>query len=156
MTPLKRSTYYTSFFLVILFLTIIEIIAIEVVASIFVKIKLSIFDFGVITALTTLGNICLMMFGALTAFVNDSGLMNSIASILVFPAAMLSGLWWPLSSFPNWLRKIGELLPTYQTFDLISQLIFNNTWALSSLLGEVIWLMIGIILMFRLQKINNS
>lgn len=155
-TPLKRSTYYTSFFLVILFLTIIEIIAIEVVASIFVKIQLSIFDFGVITTLTTLGSICLMMFGALTAFVNDSGLVNSIASILVFPVAMLSGLWWPLSSFPNWLQKIGELLPTYQTFDLISQLIFNKTWALSSLLGEVIWLIIGIILMFSLQKINNS
>lgn len=97
-----------------------------------------------------------MMFGALTAFVNDSGLVNSIASILVFPVAMLSGLWWSLSSFPNWLQKIGELLPTYQTFDLISQLIFNNAWALSSLLGEVIWLIIGIILMFRLQKINNS
>ncbi|RHW50115.1 hypothetical protein DS831_08125 [Bombilactobacillus bombi] len=151
-TSLNPSTYYGSFFLTILFLTVVEVIAIEIIAYVIVGVQLSLINWSIITLCVTFGSIILMIFGSVITFMGDAGMVNLFSSMLVFPLALISGLWFPLTMFPDWLQQIGKILPTYQTMDIINQLINRQKWSLPSLLGELIWLALGIMLMFIVQR----
>ncbi|WP_181190217.1 ABC transporter permease [Bombilactobacillus bombi] len=155
-TPLNISTYYGSLFLNILLLSVIEVAAMELIAFLVVGVELTLSNWGLIILLATLGSLPLMLFGASITYLGDGNTVNLVSSMLVFPVAVLSGLWWPLSMFPHWLQKIGQLLPTYQTYDLINRVIQKHSWPLTSILGEIIWLIIGIIMILFVQKHSHA
>jgi ABC-2 type transport system permease protein len=72
---------------------------------------------------------------------------------MVFPVAMISGLWWPLSTLPSWLQTVGKMLPTYAISEINKSIIQNQTIQLSNIFNLVSWLFILIIITLATTKL---
>lgn len=56
---------------------------------------------------------------------------NASAAILngiLMPAAIASGLWFPLEIMPDWLARVGQFLPTYHLAQLAQAQVESGPW----------------------------
>jgi ABC-2 type transport system permease protein len=142
-TPMTMKEYMLqnvlSFFLVM---------AIQIGAVITLMITVFKLDFGnsllsIVLILTVFAIVCVSFGVALTSLAKDRAQASSLSSLLIVPMCMLGGCFWPRWIMPEFLQKIGNLVPT--------------TWALKAaektLAGqsiiEIKW-EIGILLLFAL------
>jgi ABC-2 type transport system permease protein len=125
------------------------------IAGFYVGVTLSLASWGIILLLVTVTSIPLMIFGVTLAFCGSNAVVNLMVNLIVFPVAILSGLWWPLSMMPNWGQKIGKLLPTYQTSVIVNDVINHISVPLKAIGGEFVWLVLAASLLIIVQKIQR-
>lgn len=155
-SPVSRPTYYTAMGVILLGLTVIEIVIIELIAKFYVGVSMGIGNWLAILVLATVASISLMVFGVSLAFCGSGTVVNLMVNVIVFPVAILSGLWWPLSLMPNWAQTVGKLLPTYQTSVIVNEVINKTTISLNAIGGEIVWLLLAATLLFAVQKIQRT
>jgi ABC-2 type transport system permease protein len=85
------------------------------------------------------------LIGIIISTFKNPSTVNMLNSLAVFPVAMLSGLWWPMSMMPNWLQVFGKLLPTYAISNVINNVIFNKALQLSNIVNLISWF-VGLLL----------
>lgn len=99
----------------------------------------------------------LILLGIVISLLKDSDTINAATNLIVFPMAIASGLWWPLSLLPDWLQSIGKLMPTYYITEISSALIHQNSLPLDSIYGLIIWtimLVLALSCMFKFHHDN--
>lgn len=142
-TPLSQKLYYLSLSLVFIFLNVLQILAMEIVAEFGTKLNLSMDKYLQILVIATVGSFALILIGAAINFLGNSSFVNSIAYSIVFPLAIISGLWTPMNLMPSWLQQIGKLTPTYATVNLIHNFLQKQPWSWN-LFGKLgIWLLLA-------------
>lgn len=155
-SPVSRNTYYASMGMVLLILTMVEIAVIELIAKLYIGVSMSVINWLVILTVVTIASIPLMIFGVSLSFVGSNTIVNLMVNLIVFPAAILSGLWWPLSMMPTWSQTIGKLLPTYQTSVIVNDVMKQTAVPLKMIGGELVWLVLAIGLLVVVQKIQRT
>lgn len=96
------------------------------------------------------------LFGVIVGMNRSNIIANVFSNLLVFPMAILGGLWWPIYIMPNWLQAIGKSLPTYQAAEIIRSLVFQREFQLPHILGFLTWLLGLFIAIIALSKYQSG
>jgi ABC-2 type transport system permease protein len=79
-----------------------------------------------------------------------------VANVLILPLSFISGIWYPLTGAPDWLRKVAEILPVERLADALHHafdpLNHGSAFAGTDLLWLAIWLVIGVRLAMRFWR----
>lgn len=71
---------------------------------------------------------CLPMVALATivSLVKDPNTASVVNNMILMPLAIISGLWWPISMFPDFVQKVAEIVPTYYAAAGAKQLAAGN------------------------------
>ena len=98
----------------------------------------------------------LILLGIAISLLKDSDTINAVTNLIIFPMAIASGLWWPISLLPNWLQQIGKLMPTYFISNIATDLIKHKSFSTNSILALLIWtIVIALIIEFTIKLSQN-
>ncbi|MCS4486172.1 ABC transporter permease [Staphylococcus americanisciuri] len=122
-TPLSLFHYYMCKTLKIMFLFCLAIVLLYLTGAIYKGVSMSIDEWLLSGVFLWLGASSLLSLGILLSQMNDLQNTSAIANILYLGLAMLGGLWFPVSTFPSWLKQIAYVTPTYH----IKELAFSYT-----------------------------
>src|SRR5665647_2824162 len=61
--------------------------------------------------------------------------------IVVLPAFLLSGVFWPIQAIPAWLRPVSYIIPTTYAVDAVRSVIIRG-WGLDKIYPDVVALLI--------------
>ena len=70
----------------------------------------------------------------------------------MFTIAILSGLWWPLSMMPDYLQKIGKIMPGYPASQLSLDLLLKQNMSGNQLQTLFVWLIVLILILGLVVK----
>lgn len=117
-TPLSPSSYYLGKTMKIMLLFCVAIILLFVTGHVYKGVSLS-FDKWIVSGIFLwLGASTLLSLGILIAQIRDIENASHIANLVYLVLAMVSGLWFPVDQFPQWLQKIAYVMPTYHIKEL--------------------------------------
>ncbi|MBZ2200214.1 MAG: ABC transporter permease [Lentilactobacillus hilgardii] len=153
LTPKGTKYYYISIGIIMSLVNVLSIILMQIVAKLTWNITLSLGESVSVIVIAVLGTLPIMGVGVLSSFAKTPQLTSIIANLTVFPLAVISGLWWPISMMPNWVQTIGKATPTYLTSKMINLAINNQSLPIHDIMGIVIWTVIILVLIFVLIKL---
>ncbi|MYV05038.1 MULTISPECIES: ABC transporter permease [Furfurilactobacillus] len=149
-TPAKQLYYYVGLMLTMTVMNMLSASVILTIATIINGVHLTLSSLLLIVGLSALGGLPLMLIGVLVAKSGRPSSVNSLCNLIVFPMAIISGLWWPIGLLPHWMQQIGKLMPTYAVNSLLNvvtkQMHFNWSFIVSlagwtGALLIIIWLL---------------
>ncbi|MQS90168.1 ABC transporter permease [Companilactobacillus mishanensis] len=154
-SPLSKIKYYASLIVVFLTLNLISVITISLVGIFVNNVNLPLQKLTLVSINTLLGSLVLILVGILISLAKSPSTVNLLNSLAVFPVAMLSGLWWPLSTMPDWLQTIGKLLPPYAISQANISIMNSKIPSFSSVLNIVSWFTVLLVLNIILIKLPS-
>lgn len=92
--------------------------------------------------LILVGQIPIMLLAGVLANVKRQETLGMLMNLVTFPLVIVSGLWWPLETMPEWVQNIGRHLPTYFLNRTIGQVINHAKINWSSVVGISEWILI--------------
>ena len=119
-SPISMVEYYVSKLFSTLLTFFLSIIVVFSVGHFVRGVTLPWLDWLVIGAILLVGSVVFISMGVLVSLLPSAQLMTVIGNIAYIALAVLGGLWFPLTSFPEWLQSIGKLTPTYQLMRVVS------------------------------------
>lgn len=151
-SPLPKIQYYASLVVVFLTLNLISVVTLSLVGIFVNNVNLPIAKLILVVISSLLGTLPLIIIGILISKFKNPSTINLLNG-MVFPVAMISGLWWPLSTLPSWLQTVGKMLPTYAISEINKSIIQNQTIQLSNIFNLISWLFILIIITLAITKL---
>jgi len=156
LSPISTFRYYSSMAIVFITLNLIASITISVVGILINHISLPITILTKLILINSLGTIPLILIGVLVSLAKRPETVNLLTNLIVFPMAIISGLWWPLEIMPKWLQNIGKLMPTYQ-LSIIDRAVLKNTNVdISALINIFAWFIILALLFLVTNKLQKQ
>lgn len=132
-SPIPIWQYYASKIIGILAHFVLAIIAIFVVGYVVKDIRMPLTDWFMCALILFGGAICFMPFGALIAHIRSTQTLSIVSNIFYLGLALLGGLWMPIQIFPDFLKNLAKLTPTYHLNNLIIS-YFDKDFSVQSLL----------------------
>lgn len=81
----------------------------------------------VVIAMIVLTAICMIAIGyAIAAFARNTEVAAGLANMLTFPMMFLSGVFFPITSMPDWMRPVIQLMPLKYGVDAIREPMLNG------------------------------
>ena len=108
LSAVSKLQYYGSMVIVFLSLNLLGALSLEITAIVINHIQVS---------------FPLVLLGILVSLVGSGNTVNVLCNLVVFPMAILSGLWWPLETMPDWMQHVGQLLPAYHAKEFLNEFI---------------------------------
>lgn len=152
--PISKARYYSSLALIFITLNLIASITISLVGVFVNKIDLPIYTILKIILANTIGTIPLIMIGIMISLAKRPELVNLLTNLIVFPLAIISGLWWPIGMMPKWLQTFGKSPPTYQLSVINKTLINQNIINSTAFLNITVWFGLLTLLLLILTKLK--
>lgn len=109
-------------------------------------------DWLVIALILLVGSLVFIAMGVLVSLLPSAQLMSVVGNIVYMALAVLGGLWFPLTMFPDWLQSIGKLTPSYQLMQVVSAYLEHHDWNLSAMLIVLVYTIFFSILVLQLKK----
>lgn len=82
------------------------------------------------TAAVVLGTFSILSLGfVLASLVPTARFAQPIGAVVLYPMLALSGLFYPVSRFPGWLRAIADVLPTTHAVALLNGVWDGSGWS---------------------------
>lgn len=154
--PISKLQYYSSMAIVFLCLNLISSIVICLVGVSVNHVTISLPLIALLLLINLIGTIPLILLGALTSLAKSPNTVNLLNNIIVFPLAIISGLWWPIQMMPNWLQQIGKLMPTYQLAHLDTNLINKANFDFTAIFIISAWFIIISLILLVISKIQKN
>lgn len=154
--PISKFQYYSSMTIVFLTLNLISSILICLVGIFVNHVVISLPLLILLIIINLAGTIPLITLGALTSLAQKPNTVNLLNNIVVFPLAIISGLWWPINLMPNWLQKIGKLMPTYQLAQIERNLLHHTNVNFGAIINVFAWLIILALLFLIIIKLQKQ
>lgn len=156
LSPLSSWQYYASMGLVFISLNLISSIAIVVVGIFVNQITISLELISAMILINLLGTILLILIGFLISYVKKPNTVNLLTNLVVFPLAIISGLWWPISLMPKWLQNIGKLMPTYQLSVIDKAVLHQTELSIMPFLNLCGWFIVLALLLIIVNKLQRQ
>jgi ABC-2 type transport system permease protein len=152
-TPLHAYQYYSVKIFKMMFQFILSITLIFVVAYIVNGVTMTLFEWIFSGFILWLGASSFLTVGILLAQINEIQKASSIGNILYLGLAVLGGLWFPVSQFPSWMRKIAYVTPTYHlkqvAYEFGNGVGLNYLSFLVLIIYSILFLAMGLIIQNR-------
>lgn len=156
LSPLSNFQYYGSMAIVLITLNLVSSIALTAVAMIVNHVSISIRLLFELISINLLGTILLILIGVLISFAKKPNTVNLLTNLVVFPLAILSGLWWPINIMPTWLQNIGKVMPTYQLSVIDKNILHQTTQHIGPFINLLIWSFTIFLILFIVNKIQKE
>ncbi|MDO5375921.1 MAG: ABC transporter permease [Staphylococcus rostri] len=117
-TPLSPFHYYLGKTMKIMLLFCLAIILLFLTGAVYKDVSMSMTEWLVSGVLLWLGASSLLSLGVILAQFNDLQTASAISNIVYLALALLGGLWVPVDNFPEWLKQIAYVTPTYHIKEL--------------------------------------
>lgn len=156
LTPLSRWQYYLALIVIFMFLNVISSITICLVGIFVNHINLNILTWTLIILVNIFGTIPLILSGILISLFKNPSTVNLLNSLAVFPMAMISGLWWPISMMPKWLQNIGQVTPTFELSNIDKSILYSRPLNSNCLLGIILWIVLISVLVFVITRFHHK
>lgn len=144
--PSSKSQYYLSMLIVFLSLNILSVLALIMTGILVNQLTINWFHLIGLLFLVPLLSFPLILIGMIISLLGSDNVVNLLSNLIVFPMAILSGLWWPLSIMPPWVQKVGHWLPTYQTAVILRRFINYQRFNFVSFGVLLVWTIILFVL----------
>ncbi|WP_375379111.1 ABC transporter permease [Lactococcus cremoris] len=131
---------------------IISIILVFLVGFLVRGIHLTFIQWLMSGLLLLIGAIVFLSLGTILTNFKDEKTASVFSDILFLALAMLGGLWFPTSQFPEWLQMLSKLTPTYHFRELAVGYISNNEIPSKSILIMIIYAIIFISISLIISK----
>lgn len=152
-TPLHAYQYYSVKIFKMMFQFILSITLIFLVAYIVNGVTMTLFEWIFSGFILWLGASSFLTVGILLAQINEIQKASSIGNILYLGLAVLGGLWFPVSQFPSWMRKIAYVTPTYHlkqvAYEFGNGVGLNYLSFLVLIIYSILFLAMGLIIQNR-------
>lgn len=145
LTPHKTKYYYCSLYTLIILINLIAVIILQALAVLLNGVKIDFYQIMLSMIVVIIGQLPMVLLGSCLSYLKKQETLNVVSNLIVFPLAIVSGLWWPLNIMPDWIQKIGKLMPTFFANDLLSAILLGNKIKLTNLIGMIIWIILGVI-----------
>lgn len=142
LSPLPKIRYYLSVIVSFFGLFELSIISLLIVGYYINGVTyswLEVLAFLIALPLTALP---LILIGILLSLAGSSNTVSGFANLLVFPLAIVSGLWWPISILPTWIQSIGKWMPTYFMSNVMRTLYHEHAVNITNTLGLLGWMIV--------------
>lgn len=150
-TPLTPKHYYAGKVLKLMCMFSVSIIALFLTGWLYKGVDMSVGEWIGSGLLLWLGSSMFLSIGVLIAQMKDMQKASAIANILYLGLALVGGLWFPTDQFPNWLKEISYLTPTYNIREMSLSLTTSGGMHVQSLFILMVYciLFISIALIIR-------
>ncbi len=125
-------------------------------ASLLILLGMVLFDLqvvgniGLVIALIVGGGLIFLSMGfALSGLASSQNVVAALANLFVFPQMMLSGIFFPRDSFPEWMVKVTNYFPLTYFSDAMREVMVKGA-TLHDIQGSVIGLLVWSVIMFIL------
>lgn len=142
LVPAKITNYFISISIVVSAMTITSAILVQLIAIMVNKVDISSSAFVSTCIVALIGQLPLLIFGFIIGSIVRGKNIDVVSNLLLFPLAIVSGLWMPLNTFPTLAQKIGQHLPTYALGQLINNAMTQTKFAESNIVNLIIWTVI--------------
>lgn len=133
-------------------MNIIAVSAVALVGVFINKVNLSLENWLVLLVAVPVLCLPFALLGVLISFVGDENAVGALANLLMFTIAILSGLWWSLSMMPDYLQKIGKIMPGYPASQLSLDLLLKQNMSGNQLQTLFVWLIVLILILGLVVK----
>lgn len=156
-TPLSKFQAYLAKTIRMLFLIVLSTILVFCVGYFIKGVEHTLIQWVISALLLILGGSIFLCISPLFTFFKDSQTTSIVGNICFIALALLGGLWFPLSSFPEWLQKIGRWTPTYHLNNLSQQYLQKDSISYQSFLSLIIYGVIFMLIakLISLRKISS-
>lgn len=151
-SPVSMVEYYVSKLFSTLLTFLLSIIVVFSVGHFVRGVTLPWFDWLVIGVMLLVGSVVFISMGVLVSLLPSAQLMTVIGNIAYIALAVLGGLWFPLSSFPEWIQSIGKLTPTYQLMQVVSTYLEHHEFNILAALVVLGYTVFFGVLVIQLKK----
>ncbi|MGW5694040.1 ABC transporter permease [Streptomyces asiaticus] len=94
--------------------TLPSIVIVFVVAAVAKGVRLdAVWEWPALTAAIWAGSLVFAALGVAIGYLVSGDAVRPLTMIIYFGLSILGGLWMPTTSYPDWLRNIGDCLPTH-------------------------------------------
>lgn len=152
LSPTSLSSYYANIFLIFEFMNLIAVSAVALVGVFINKVNLTFENWLILLVAVPILCLPFALIGVLISFVGDENAVGALANLLMFTIAILSGLWWPLNMMPDYLQKIGKIMPVYPASQLSLDLLLKQNMSGNQLQTLFIWLIVLILILGLVVK----
>ncbi|MGV3104304.1 MULTISPECIES: ABC transporter permease [unclassified Staphylococcus] len=153
-TPITVLNYYLAKILKTMTLFFISIVLLYSVAHFYKGVSLKPSEWLLSGVTLWLGASMFLTLGLIITQFNETQKASSIANLLNIVLAIIGGLWFPVSTFPDWMQTITKLTPTYHLRHLALELGKGHGFNLQSflILGIYSIIFLGIALLINKKK----
>ncbi|CAH0416898.1 ABC transporter permease [Periweissella fabaria] len=150
--PASRKSYFISLGLLTTIMNLTAALLILFLAIGVNHINITIGQIWLTLVAVILVQIPILLAGAIIGLIVRSKNIDAVGNLLVFPLAIISGLWWPINMLPTWVQGIGKLTPQYLMSDVIIKVLTQHGAILNSGLKLGGWFIIFMIGLAVIQK----
>lgn len=147
--------YFSSLLPILLVFQLSSFIGLGLVAFFVNQVSFSIFKWLALMVLSVLVSIPFIVIGNLTASIESQATLNIVNNIIVFPIAIIGGLWWPLEIMPDLVQTIAKFLPTYYAKTILEEVVFQGQLASKDILYISLMTGILIIILYASTRLSN-
>lgn len=156
LSPFSQIAYYAEMIIIFEFLNILCTLGIGISGYAINNLEISARTWFSLLIVMPILSLPLILLGIAISLLKDSDTINAVTNLIVFPMAIASGLWWPISLLPHWLQQIGKLLPTYFISNIATDLIKHKSFSTNLILALLIWtIVIALIIEFTIKLSQN-
>ncbi|WP_062123281.1 ABC transporter permease [Streptococcus cristatus] len=151
-SPVSMVEYYISKLFSTLLIFLLSIIVVFSVGHFVRGVNMPMMDWLAIALILLVGSMVFIAMGVLVSLLPSAQLMSVVGNIVYMALAVLGGLWFPLTMFPDWLQSIGKLTPSYQLMQVVSAYLEHHDWNVSAMLIVLAYTIFFSILVLQLKK----
>ena len=151
-SPVSMVEYYISKLFSTLLTFLLFIIVVFSVGHFVRGVNMPMMDWLAIALILLVGSMVFIAMGVLVSLLPSAQLMSVVGNIVYMALAVLGGLWFPLTMFPDWLQSIGKLTPSYQLMQVVSAYLEHHDWNVSAMLIVLAYTIFFSILVLQLKK----
>lgn len=133
-TPLSPIYYYAGKVMKLMCMFCIAIIALFLVGGLYRGVEMSVGEWMGSGILLWIGASMFLSIGILISQMKDLQKASAAANILYLGLAIVGGLWFPTDQFPDWLKEVSYVTPTYNLKELSLSFTTNSGINFESLL----------------------
>lgn len=142
-SPMPASAYLVARVGVTTIFAIVIILSLFTIAAVFANVRLMSAQWLMMAAVLLLGSIPFCAIGLFMGLYLKSNSAPAVVNLTYLPMSFLSGLWVPISFFPEPMQFAANFLPPYHLSQLALKVIDAD-------LGGNVWLHIGVLTVFSL------
>lgn len=153
LTPTSKWTYFLSINMVYLPINFLLTLSVGLIAYFVNGVVLGMIQWTVLLLILLLGTLPFSLLGIMVSYGRKTTIVNILGNLIVFPLAIVGGLWWPLEMMPLWIVSIGEQLMTNKLLVLSRDWVHLNQFNIGAFFGIILWIFGLVAVMIGLQKL---
>ena len=156
LTPISKWSFYLNMLVTFEVLNLLCILGISSVGVMVNQVQLHLKAWLGLILVVPLASLPLILIGFIISRGCDYSLGTTVSNLIIFPLAIVSGLWLPIELLPKWMQTVGKVMPTYYLRQLTFNLINGQSLGSKNCLWIGGWLLVLLGLLVILTKFKTK